>query len=59
MKLTKLVAAPELRDKVPPRARAVSRDAGTVSQLIPGVRRTRRERGVRELREMLPPAVAR
>jgi hypothetical protein len=34
MKLTKLVAAPELPDKVPPRARAASMDAGTASQLI-------------------------
>ncbi len=40
MKLTKLVAAPERAYKVPPRARAASMDAGTASQLIPGVRRT-------------------
>ena len=37
MKLTKLVAAPVWRAEVPPRARAASMDAGTASQLIPGV----------------------
>jgi hypothetical protein len=46
MKLTKLSAAPDLapqaalRTEVPPHARAASMDAGTASQLIPGVRRT-------------------
>ena len=38
MKLTKLVATPVWRAGVPPRARAASVDAGTASQLIPGVR---------------------
>jgi hypothetical protein len=42
MQLTKLVAAPERQDKVPPRARAARTDAGTASQLIRGVLRTRR-----------------
>ena len=47
MKLTKLSAAPTLapqaalRPKVPPHARAANgKDAGTASQLIPGVGRT-------------------
>jgi hypothetical protein len=40
MKLTKLVAAPDRAYKVPPRARAAGMDAGTASQLIPGVLRT-------------------
>ena len=46
MKLTKLSAAPTLapqaalRPEVPPHARAAGMDAGTASQLIPGVRRT-------------------
>jgi hypothetical protein len=40
MQLTKLVAAPERRAEVPPRARAASKGAGTASQLIRGVRRT-------------------
>ncbi len=49
MQLTKLVAAPELPDEVPPRARVAGMDAGTASQLIRGVRRllasaTRQER---------------
>jgi hypothetical protein len=44
MKLTKLRAAPVLQAEVPPCARAASMDAGTASQLIPGVRRTSRER---------------
>jgi len=34
MKLTKLVAAPELHQTVPPRARAVGMGAGITSQLI-------------------------
>jgi hypothetical protein len=47
MKLTKLSAAPgwpstTVRAEVPPRARAASMDAGTASQLIRGVLRTRR-----------------
>ena len=37
MKLTKLRAAPVLRAEVPPCARAAGMDAGTASQLIPGV----------------------
>jgi hypothetical protein len=41
MQLTKLVAAPERQDKVPPRARAASMGAGTASQLIRGVGRTK------------------
>jgi hypothetical protein len=45
MKLTKLSAAPGWSSttawaEVPPRARAVSMDAGTASQLIRGVRQT-------------------
>ena len=46
MKLTKLSAAPTLapqaalRPEVPPHARAAGMDAGTASQLIPGVRQT-------------------
>jgi hypothetical protein len=40
MQLTKLVAAPELPDKVPARARAARSGAGTASQLIRSVRRT-------------------
>ncbi len=54
MKLTKLVAAPERAYKVPPRARVGQSDAGTASQLIPGVRRTwKGDRGLRtvELRQ--------
>ncbi len=47
MKLTKLVAAPERAYKVPPRARAIRLDAGTASQLIPGVRLTLWVRQVR------------
>jgi hypothetical protein len=45
MKLTKLSAAPTLapqaalRPEAPPHARAARPDAGTASQLIPGVRR--------------------
>ena len=48
MKLTKLSAAPTLapqaalRPEVPPHARAAGMDAGTASQLIPGVGPTRR-----------------
>ncbi len=45
MKLTKLRAAPERAYKVPPCARAGRMDAGTASQLIPGVRRTHRRAG--------------
>jgi hypothetical protein len=37
MKLTKLVAAPELQGKVPPRAFRRFAAARTASQLIPGV----------------------
>jgi hypothetical protein len=44
MQLTKLRAAPERRDKVPPCARAARMDAGTASQLIRGVRAVRRPR---------------
>jgi hypothetical protein len=50
MKLTKLSAAPTLapqaalRPEVPPHARAAGMDAGTASQLIPGVRWTREKR---------------
>jgi hypothetical protein len=40
MKLTKLRAAPVRRAEVPPCARAAGMDAGTASQLIPGVRPT-------------------
>jgi hypothetical protein len=46
MKLTKLSAAPDLapqaalRTEAPPNARAARMDAGTASQLIPGVGRT-------------------
>jgi hypothetical protein len=40
MKLTKLRAAPVLQAEVPPCARAARMDAGTASQLIPGVGRT-------------------
>jgi hypothetical protein len=40
MQLTKLRAAPERQDKVPPCARVASMDAGTASQLIRGVRPT-------------------
>jgi hypothetical protein len=39
MQLTKLRAAPERRDEVPPCARAGELDAGTASQLIRSVRR--------------------
>jgi hypothetical protein len=42
MQLTKLRAAPERQDKVPPCAPAGDMDGGTASQLIRGVRRTRR-----------------
>jgi hypothetical protein len=51
MKLTKLSAAPTLapqaalRPEVPPHARAAGLGAGTASQLIPGVGRTRSWRG--------------
>jgi hypothetical protein len=46
MKLTKLSAAPgwpstTVRTEAPPRARAASMNAGTASQLIRGVGRTR------------------
>jgi hypothetical protein len=41
MQLTKLRAAPERQDKVPPCAPAGETDGGTASQLIRGVRRTR------------------
>jgi hypothetical protein len=41
MQLTKLRAAPERQDKVPPCAPAGQMDGGTASQLIRGVRRTR------------------
>jgi hypothetical protein len=44
MKLTKLRAAPVRQAEVPPCARAAWTHAGTASQLIPGVRRTRRAR---------------
>ena len=44
MKLTKLRAAPVRRAEVPPCARAARMDAGTASQLIPGVRQTLGER---------------
>jgi hypothetical protein len=40
MQLTKLRAAPERQDKVPPCARAALTDAGTASQLIRSVGRT-------------------
>ncbi len=40
MKLTKLRAALERPDEVPPCARAARMNAGTASQLIPGVRWT-------------------
>jgi hypothetical protein len=40
MQLTKLRAAPERQDKVPPCAPAGGMDGGTASQLIRGVRRT-------------------
>jgi hypothetical protein len=40
MKLTKLVAAPERPDEVPPRALQRFALVRTASQLIPGVRRT-------------------
>jgi hypothetical protein len=43
MQLTKLRAAPERQDKVPPCAPAGQLDGGTASQLIRGVRRTRRD----------------
>ncbi len=43
MQLTKLRAAPVLRAEVPPCAPAGETDGGTASQLIRGVRRTRRE----------------
>jgi hypothetical protein len=42
MQLTKLRAAPERQDKVPPCARAASMDAGTASQLIRSVGPTMR-----------------
>jgi hypothetical protein len=42
MQLTKLRAAPERQDKVPPCAPAGGMDGGTASQLIRSVRRTRR-----------------
>jgi hypothetical protein len=41
MQLTKLRAAPERQDKVPPCAPAGQMDGGTASQLIRRVRRTR------------------
>jgi len=41
MQLTKLRAAPERQDKVPPCAPAGRMDGGTASQLIRGVRLTR------------------
>src|SRR5512139_1003056 len=41
MKLTKLSAAPERQDKVPPCAPADKLGGGTASQLIRGVRQTR------------------
>ena len=40
MELTKLRAAPERQEKVPPRAPAGKMDGGTASQLIRSVRRT-------------------
>jgi hypothetical protein len=40
MQLTKLRAAPERQDKVPPCAPAAGTDGGTASQLIRGVRPT-------------------
>jgi hypothetical protein len=40
MQLTKLRAAPERQDKVPPCAPAGGTDGGTASQLIRGVRPT-------------------
>src|SRR5512139_1000105 len=45
MQLTKLRAAPERQDKVPPCAPAGGMDGGTASQLIRGVRRTSRRAG--------------
>jgi hypothetical protein len=42
MQLTKLRAAPERQDKVPPCAPAGAMDGGTASQLIRGVRPTLR-----------------
>jgi hypothetical protein len=45
MQLTKLRAAPERQDKVPPCAPAGKTDGGTASQLIRSVRRTMVERG--------------
>ena len=45
MQLTKLRAAPERQDKVPPCAPADGTDGGTASQLIRGVRRTSGSRG--------------
>ena len=42
MQLTKLRAAPERQDKVPPCAPAGGLDGGTASQLIRRVRQTRR-----------------
>jgi hypothetical protein len=44
MQLTKLRAAPERQEKVPPCAPAGQMDGGTASQLIPGVGRTTAER---------------
>ena len=46
MQLTKLRAAPERQDKVPPCAPAGRTDGGTASQLIRGVRHTRGRRRV-------------
>jgi hypothetical protein len=46
MQLTKLRAAPERQDKVPPCAPAGEMDGGTASQLIRSVRQT--WRGVRD-----------
>jgi hypothetical protein len=45
MQLTKLRAAPERQDKVPPCAPAGKQDGGTASQLIRGVLRTIRLQG--------------
>jgi hypothetical protein len=45
MQLTKLRAAPERQDKVPPCAPAGRMDGGTASQLIRSVRQTLGRRG--------------
>ena len=50
MQLTKLRAAPERQDKVPPCAPAAGTDGGTASQLIRSVRRTTEAECEREVR---------